>query len=416
MLSERIGEAIRNARAHWFRVTLTGMGILWGMTLFIVLTASGRSTAEHYRVKMEEIGKKVIYAFPGSTSRHGAGVHSSRRVKLERDDPPRLPGSPLVECAGGEVWSGPRVFKGGGHIKVVWTYGSTPEVAAIRNFVIGEGRFIDERDVAHRRRVVVIGAKVEERLFGRRSALGRTVRIDGHPFRVIGVSAMKGEQMNHMGPRDDEQALMPITTAQALFMPDEVLNYVIYDPLDRERGAASMTRVRALLGRHHRFESDSEESLVFFNMSDAIETLNVILIALQIFMVTCGVLTLIAGAVGVMNIMLVAVAERTRELGLRKALGATNGDLFIQSVCDSLVVTLTAGVAGFALGAIIVYGLQVLRAASPRAEFLIGKIEISPGVAAVAVIVLVAAGLLAALLPGLRTARLDPAAALRDEG
>lgn len=414
MLGDRLLEALHGARAHWLRVMLTSAGIVWGMTLFIVLTASGRSTAEHYRVKMEEIGKKAVYAFPGSVSRRGSGPHASRRVVLEGDDAPRLSGSPLVERAGAEVWSGPRVFKGGGHIKVVWTYGVTPQVAAIRNFVVGEGRFISPADVAERRKVVVIGAKVEERLFGRRSALGRTIRIDGHPFRVIGISAMKGEQMNHMGPRDDEQALMPITTAQALFTHSDEVNYVLYDPITRDAGATSMDRVRTLLGRHHEFGPESEEALVFFNLADGIRLLSVILLALQIFMVTCGLLTLIAGAVGVMNIMLVAVAERTRELGLRKALGATNRDLFIQLVCDTLVITVTAGVGGFVLGGAIIYGLQALRAMSPQAEFLMGRVEFAPEVATVAFVVLVITGLLAGLVPGLRAARLDPAAALRE--
>jgi putative ABC transport system permease protein len=414
MLADRILEALHNARAHWFRVLLTSAGILWGMTLFIVLTASGRSTAEHYRVKMEEIGKKVIYAFPGSTSRRGSGPHASRRVILENDDPPRLPKSSLIERAGGEVWSGPRVFKGGGHIKIVWTYGVTPAVGPIRNFVVAEGRFINPADLAARRKVVVIGAKVEQRLFGRRSALGRTIRIDGHPFRVVGVSAMKGQQMNNMGPNDDEQALMPLTTAQALFTRNDDINYVLYDPLTRDHGVASIQRVRSLIARHHDFEHDSEESLVFFNMADGIRLLNVILTALQVFMIACGVLTLAAGAVGVMNIMLVTVAERTRELGLRKALGATNRDLFVQLVCDTLVITVAAGIGGFAFGGAIIFGLQALRGSNPQAEFLVGKVQFSPQLAAVAFVVLVTVGVLAALVPAFRAARLDPAAALRE--
>lgn len=414
MLSDRLVEALGSARAHWLRVMLTSAGILWGMTLFIVLTAAGSSTAEYYRGRMEEIGKKVIYAFPGSVSRRGAGAQSSRRVVLERDDPPRLPPSSLVDRAAAEVWAGPRIFKGGGHIKVVWAYGVTPRVASIRNFVVGEGRFINAADVARRRRVVVIGAKVEERLFGRRSALGRTIRIDGHPFRVVGVSAMKGEQMNNMGPRDDEQALMPITTAQALFTHSDAIGHVMYDPVTRDEGESSMDAVRALLGRHHRFTPDHEEALVFFNISDAIRMLDVMFVALQLFMTACGALTLIAGGVGVMNIMLVAVAERTRELGLRKALGATNRDLFVQLLCDTLVITVSAGIGGFVLGGAIIYGLQVLREAAPRAKFLMAKVEFSPEVAAVAFVVLVTVGLLAGLVPGLRAARLDPAVALRE--
>jgi putative ABC transport system permease protein len=414
MLSDRLIEALRSARAHWLRVMLTSAGILWGMTLFIVLTAAGRSTTQYYLERMEEIGKKVIYAFPGSVSRRGSGPQASRRVVLEREDAPRLPPSSLIDRAGAEVWAGPQIFKGGGHIKVVWVYGVTPPIAPIRNFVVGEGRFINSADVARRRRVVVIGAKVEERLFGRHSALGKTIRIDGHPFRVVGVSAMKGEQMNNMGPRDDEQALVPISTAQALFTGSDAIGHVMYDPITRDAGEASMERTRLLLGRHHRFTPAHEEALVFFNVADGIRILEVMFVALQIFMIGCGLLTLVAGGVGVMNIMLVAVAERTRELGLRKALGATNRDLFVQLVCDTLVITVAAGVGGFAFGGAIIYGLQQLRELSPQAKFLMARIEFAPEVATLAFVVLVTVGLLAGLVPGFRAARLDPAVALRD--
>jgi putative ABC transport system permease protein len=308
------------------------------------------------------------------------------------------------------------VIKGGGHIKVAWTYGVTAEVADIRNFIVGEGRFINAADVDHRRRVLVIGAKVQERLFGRRSALGRHVRLGGSRFRIVGVSALKGEQMNNMGPRDDEQVLMPLTTAQALFTESDAIGHVMYDPRTRADGALSMRRVREILGRHHHFDPDDEEALTFFNLYDAIRTLEVILVAVQIFLVACGVLTLAVGAIGVTNIMLVAVAERTRELGLRKALGATRADLFVQLICDTLVITMAAGIGGVAFGAAVIFVLQTLRDSSERARFLMARVTLSPELAVVAFVVLVGVGILAGMVPALRAARLDPAAALRDEG
>src|SRR5262249_51413089 len=156
-----------------------------------------------------------------------------------------------------------RVLKGGGHIKVVWAMGVGSQASRIRNYQIARGRFISNADVAARRRVLVIGAKVEERLFGRRSALGQTVRLEGYPFVVVGVSAPKGEQMNNMGPRDDEQVLMPIPTAQTLFTGTDQIDFVLYEPRTRDEGAASIERVRALLGRHHEFTPSQEEALSF---------------------------------------------------------------------------------------------------------------------------------------------------------
>jgi len=415
MIRDLLTEAMRNVRAHWMRVLLTGSGIVWGVALFIALTAIGSSNREHYREKMEAVGRKVIYAFPGVVPKRGAGNRNARRVELDGDDPPRLTGSPLVEDVAAELWTGPRVLKGGGHIKVVWTYGVAPAASRIRNFQVGRGRFISDADIADRRRVLVIGATVERRLFGRKSALGRAVRLDGQPFRIIGVSVRKGEQMVNMGPRDDEQVLMPISTAQTLFTGSDKIGYVIYEPRTRPEGAASTERVRALLARHHYFVPADEEAVSFFNIAEAMKLMELISLALQIFLVACGAVTLAAGAVGVMNIMLVAVAERTREIGLRKAVGATHRDVFVQVMGETVVITVTAGSTGLVLGAMIISALRFLRGSAERVQFLMPQVSFSPALAVLAFVVLVAVGVLAGVVPALRAARLDPAVALREE-
>lgn len=415
MLRDLCAEALRNIRVHWLRVLLTGSGIVWGIALFVALTAVGNSNREHYREKMEAIGRKVVYVFPGVVPKPGGGNRNARRVELDVDDPPRLIASPLVEHVAPEMWSGARVLKGGAHIKVVWTYGVGPAAASIRNFQVGRGRFITEADVAARRRVLVIGATVERRLFGRQSGLGRAVRLDGHPFRIVGVSVPKGEQMVNMGPRDDEQVLMPISTAQTLFTGSDKIGYVIYEPRTRPEGVTSIARVRTTLGRHHYFKATDEEALGFFNIADALKLTEVIGFALQIFLTACGVLTLIAGGVGVMNIMLVAVAERTRELGLRKALGATPRAIIVQILCETVLVTVSAGTVGIGLGGSIIFGLGVLRSLSQRAEFLMPKVTLPPGLALLSFAMLVGVGVIAGIVPALRAARLDPAVALREE-
>jgi putative ABC transport system permease protein len=415
MLRDLFSEALRNVRVHWLRVLLTGSGIVWGIALFVTLTAVGNSNREHYREKMEAIGRKVVYVFPGVVPKPGAGNRSARRVELDVDDPPRLIASPLVEHVAPEIWSGPRVLKGGAHIKVVWTYGVGPAAASIRNFQVARGRFITAADVAARRRVLVIGATVARRLFGRQSGLGRSVRLDGQPFRIVGVSVPKGEQMVNMGPRDDEQVLLPISTAQTLFTGSEKIGYVIYEPRTRPESVTSIARVRTILGRHHHFTATNEEALGFFNIADALKLTELIGFALQIFLTTCGGLTLIAGGVGVMNIMLVAVAERTRELGLRKALGATSRAIIVQILCETVLVTVGAGVVGIGLGGGIIFGLGALRSLSQRAQFLMPKVTLSPGLALLSFVVLVGVGVIAGIVPALRAARLDPAVALREE-
>jgi putative ABC transport system permease protein len=415
MLVDLIGQTWRNARARWLRTLLTASGIVWGLALFICLSAVGEGSRLHYREKMEAIGRKVIYAFPGNVVGRSGSERSTRAVVLDLDDPPRLPGSPRIERAAPELWSGLRVIKGAGRIKIVWTYGVAPEAEHIRNYRIGRGRFITPGDVEARRRVLVLGAKVAERLFGRRPAVAATVHVDGQPFRVVGVSAAKGMQMVNMGPLDDEQVLMPITTAQELFTRSDTISYVLYDPRSREEGEESMQRVRSLLSRHHSFGPRDDQALGFFNAWEMIRIVEGMGVALEIFLSACGLMTLAAGGVGVMNIMLVAVAERTRELALRKALGATNRDVFVGLLLETMLLTMTAGAGGVLLGTGLVAALRALHAAAARDNFLISQPVLSPETVMAAFVLLVATGVTAGIVPARRAARLDPAVGLRDE-
>lgn len=414
MLAELFAETWRNARARWLRVALTGSGIVWGLALFICLSAMGQGSREHYRAKMEAIGRKVIYVFPGSVAGREGHELATRAIKLDRDDPERLPGSPRIESASAELWSGTLVIKGNGRTKVVYTYGVEPQAQKIRNYQVGSGRFITAEDMENRARVVVIGSKVAERLFGRKSAVGQEVRIEGNPFRVVGVSKKKGEQMVNMGPPDDEQVLMPISTAQTLFTHNDSINYILFDPRSRDEGAEAMDRVRAILSRHHDFGPADSQAVDFFNSWDMIRTIDAMGAGLQIFLLACGLMTLAAGGVGVMNIMLVAVAERTRELALRKALGASNRDIFIQLLLETVIVTVASGSAGLLLGSAIVRMLQISRDRAGDSMILSRPI-LSFSILATGFLVLVGTGILAGIMPARRAARLDPAAGLRLE-
>jgi putative ABC transport system permease protein len=414
-LGDLVRETWRNARARRLRTLLTAAGIVWGLALFICLSSVGEGSRLHYREKMQAIGRKVIFSFPGTIAGRSGGERSTRAVVLDRKDPPRFPESPSIERAAPELWTGPRLMKGGGRIKIVWTYGVAPATERIRNFRVGSGRFITAEDVATRARVVVLGAKVAERLFGRHDALGAMVRLDGHPFRVVGVSARKGMQMVNMGPLDDEQVLMPVTTAQALFTRSDAISYVLYDPRSRDEAEESMQRVRSLLSRHHYFGPRDDEAVEFFNAGEMMQVIENMGLALQIFLSACGLMTLAAGGVGVMNIMLVAVAERTRELALRKALGATNGDIFIGLLLETLLLTVGAGIGGLLLGWALVAGLQLLHDVTVRDDFLVSRPVLSPTTVIAAFAVLVCTGIAAGIMPARRAARLDPAEGLRDE-
>jgi len=208
---------------------------------------------------------------------------------------------------------------------------------------------------------------------------------------------------------------MPVTTAQKLFTLSDKIGYVIYEPRSRQEAVHSIERVRTLLGRHHSFKPTDDEALAFFNVAEIIESMNSMSLALNIFLAACGLVTLAIGAVGVMNIMLVAVTERTKEIGLRRALGATGRSVFVQLMCETLLITVAAGAVGDLVGAVLIRAMQIMRDSSERAQFLMPEVVFSTEVAMLSTLALVAVGVFAAMLPAVRAIRIDPASALREE-
>jgi putative ABC transport system permease protein len=176
-----------------------------------------------------------------------------------------------------------------------------------------------------------------------------------------------------------------------------------------------MDEVRAILGLHHRFTPAQEEALGFFNVGEIVTLVNNMQVGFEIFATVCGLLTLVAGAVGVMNIMLVAVTERTRELGLRMALGATPHVLFFQTLLETVIITVSAGAVGVGLAGLLITLFGSLPQSDPNAEMVVPKITFPLRLAVISFLVLTGTGILAGLLPAIRASRLDPAIALREE-
>jgi putative ABC transport system permease protein len=274
---------------------------------------------------------------------------------------------------------------------------------------VADGRFLRDPDVERSARVVFLGAKAARRLFGRRPAVGRTIQIEGIPFSVVGVGREKGDQIVNIGPQDDELSLIPITTAQRRFTREDRIGGMIFAPTTREASQEAIRRVRQVLGLRHDFHPDDDRALSFFNIQGAVKLIDTLGLGLEIFLTSAGLITLLVGAVGVMNIMLVVVGERTREVGLRKALGASNRDVFVQFLAEAVAMTLIAGALGGVLGWLAVgwLGSQVpesLAYPTPYLEW---------STAALLALTLVGVGLASGVIPARRAARIDPAISLR---
>lgn len=403
-------EAFRSLRAHALRFTLTGLGMVWGVAMLTFLLAAVDGYETNFAAQLDEISQRAIFFFPGSVSRAIVGQRSARRVELKLADLERLNELQGVEHAAAHVPLGPRLVRAAGRSKLVWVYGMSAETLDIRSFVARNGRRLTAGDVAADARVVFLGTKAATRLFGTASAVGKLVHIDGIPFTVIGTSQPKDEQIIYLGPADDEIAMIPITTAQRRFVRDDVVSQIVVAPRTREGSWDTTHAARALLGFHHAFSEDDHGAMGDFNVEEIRQIVAPLYLGLRLFLMSASVITLAVGAVGVMNIMLVVVTERTKEIGLRKAVGGSNGAIFAQFLAETLLVCVTAGTIGAGLGAL---GVVAMAHVVGEGSVVNAPPLLLPGRIVLVFATLVGIGIAAGLLPAARASRIDPAVSLR---
>lgn len=410
MLADFLYDTLRNLRAHKLRFGLTASGIVWGIMMLTYLSAWMNGFDVHLTQQMLKIGQNVVYLFPGVTAKAGIGERAAKPVELDFEDVARLEALDVVERAGTNQFLDTLMVRARGRTKLVWSYGVTEKTGAIRNFEVGQGRFISRADVEGGARVAFLGARTAERLFGGRSAVGERITIEAIPFRVVGVAAMKGEQIIFSGPPDDNLVLMPITTARRWFSKTDTVGQIIFEPRSRESGAEAMVAVRGLLGVHHGFHEDDSSAMANFWIVESLQIIEVLLLGFQIFLYFAIGVTLLVGAAGVMNVMFVIVTERTREIGLRKAIGGSNLSIFAQFLVESVATTAFSGALGAVLGVLMV---ELSQWAIGQGTVFISAPVLAPGSLVTIVVVMVATGIGAGILPAIRAARIEPAVSLR---
>ena len=403
-------EVLRSVRMHALRFALTGLGIVWGVAMLVFLLAAADGFETNFGTQMDEIGQRAIFLFPGAITRATVGQRGARPVELKRADLERLERLGGVAHAAPHMPLGPRLVRAHGRAKLVAMYAVSAETPVIRNFRVRAGRLLTRADVDEHARVVLLGAKAARRIFGGDDAVGRTVHIDGIPFTVVGVTQPKEEQVVYIGPADDEVAMIPITTAQRRFIHDDVLAQVVVEPRTRDGSWAATTDVRALLGFRHHFQGNDRGAMGHFNVEEVRQIVAPLFLGVRLFLTTASLVTLFVGAVGVMNIMLVVIGERTKEIGLRKALGGSPRAIFAQFLAETLTICVLAGAAGALLGVTAVAGMA---AAVGEGSVMNAPPVLLPSRVVVVLATLVLVGIGAGLLPALRAARVDPAVSLR---
>jgi putative ABC transport system permease protein len=407
-----------NALSHYkLRSALTMLSVTWGIASLVLLLSYGNGFRAALVQAFDQIGKDLIVIFPGQTSEQAGGERAGRRIPLELRDVEALrEGVPTIEAISPEARRYlPVNF--GYRTRSYSVAGVYAPFGRIRRTEIAEGRFLSEEDVLHRRRVAVIGADLKKELFSGMPAIGADIKISGVRFTVIGVLEKKTQITNYSSP-DDRSAFVPYTTL-ATMMNVRYLDDIVVLPVQNHFRQRIVEDLRAALARAHHFGARDERAVTILDWNEFRSIVTNLSLGLQMLLTIIGALTLSIGAVGVMNIMLVSVEERTREIGILKSLGARRRHILGQILLEGLTLTAAGGLFGFLLAALLTQLIGTLPLLGPLFEDTSGQSDVHLGISfsalAVASAVLILVGLVAGLVPALRAARLDPVAAMRSE-
>jgi putative ABC transport system permease protein len=406
-LKEVFRQLIRDVRSQKLRTFLTVFGIVWGTVAVTLLLAFGTGLKKQLVKNTAGLGDRICIAWPGLTSIPFQGLGKGRKIRLMEEDIDAIRRQAEGLAGISSEYSTSMKLHLGLKTWPVDVSGVSPEFGRMRNLIPQEGgRFIDPTDMDEQRRVLFLGDKLAENVFGKENPVGKTVMLGKSPFLVVGVLKTKTQDSSYSG-RDNDKASIPGTTYRAL-TGEKYVNNVIYQAKSAFETEALTARILEILGKRKKFDPKDKEALAVWDTTGQFKFFDTFMLAFTGFLGIVGSLTLVVGGIGVSNIMNVVVEERTKEIGIKMALGAKQRFILTQFLLETLLVTAAGGLVGFAIS----FGIC---AAFPKLGFTdsVGIPEVSPLVAAITISILGLIGLLAGWFPAREASRLDPVVAMK---
>ncbi len=407
--AEALGSALRALAANKLRAALTALGIFIGVAAVIATVAVGAGARAQVLAQIQSLGANLLVMWSGSVNVGGVRLGAGQRQNLTWEDAKAIAAEiDLVEISSANINQTQQIVGNGANWST-FVHGTDPEFFAARDWPAERGRLFTEEEMNAGAKVAVLGATAAEQLFGEDDPLGAEIRVRQTPMRVIGVLSRKGQSMS--GQDQDDVVMIPFWTARRSVMGASRANartvgWVVIRVHEGEDMRAAEDEVRALMRQRHRVAANEPDDVQVRNMADIAATRDASSRTLSLLLSTIAAVSLLVGGIGIMNIMLVSVAERTREIGLRLAIGARRRDILAQFLIEAVVLALLGGLAGVVAGVIIAHAIA--SGAGWPVLIQADAIVLALGVSGLT-------GIVFGYLPARRASRLDPITALRHE-